>query len=103
MFEAFTEKAQDAAKTGLLIATTFFCFLIPAGIIVWQIFTYLRSAVWVKVSLIDGLKWLGNQWSISLVPTNWFGLYEILNFISLPLGLIGIGIVLLILFDDAYR
>jgi len=68
--------------------------ILPVGIIGWQVYSYLRYGHWIPISIIDGLAWLGFGWALNSNQANWVGVYEILSF--LPVGL---GIWLLALFS----
>jgi hypothetical protein len=61
------------------------------GIIGWQAITWLESAVWVPVSVLAALKWLGIPWA--LAPTDWLALHKALDFIPLSITLVITGIV----------
>jgi hypothetical protein len=59
-------------------------------IFVWQIYEFLRFDVWYSVSLMDVLRTAEVRWAT--VPTDWFGLYRILEWMPLSLLLPIIGV-----------
>ncbi len=71
---------QDAYDTFVTIAF-FLWILTPLGILGWQIYGYLRYAVWNSLSVIDSLRWLGSEWASN--PTDWTGLYSVLEWTPL--------------------
>ncbi|RWJ03497.1 hypothetical protein [Mesorhizobium sp.] len=68
---------------------------ITAGIVGFliQIFWFLRYGTWSGLSLIDAAKF-GSDWPWLYDPQSWQGLHLILNWVSLPLVLIGWGLLL---------
>ena len=71
-------------------------FLSGPCILLWQIYGYLRFEKWHPLSIIDALHYCGFGWAA--FPTDWMGLYRILEWmpISLALPLIG-GIFILLI------
>jgi hypothetical protein len=82
---------QDAYDTFVTIAF-FLWILTPLGILGWQIYGYLRYAVWNSLSVIDSLRWLGSEWASN--PTDWTGLYSVLEWTPLSVGVLILGIFL---------
>jgi len=58
-------------------------FLSGLSIVGWQVYGYLRQEVWQPVSAIDALRYLNMKWAIA--PTDWLGLYRILEWMPLAL------------------
>lgn len=71
------------------------------GIPIWQVWTWLKSAVWVPVSVLDVFAYLlgGDFAAWARYPVDWKGLNELLDFLH---GSIGLGVVAFCLFW-AYR
>lgn len=67
-----------------------------AGAIVlgWQIYQYLLFGDWISMSVADGLTTVGLAWAGN--PKSWFGLHEILSWLSLTATLIVGGLLLLV-------
>jgi hypothetical protein len=75
-----------AANIGVLISTQ---SLLILG---WQVYGYLRQAVWQPVSAIDALRYLNMNWAIA--PTDWLGLYRFLDWMPVTLLLLITGVSL---------
>lgn len=73
-------------STGVLIAATGF------GLVGFQIYTYLRTAFWEPMSLIDGLAYLGLGWAKD--PKDWSGAWEMADKVPLSAVFILLGIYL---------
>ncbi|UXS09193.1 hypothetical protein [Agrobacterium tumefaciens] len=81
------EPIIDITRIGLLVA-------LPAvagcGIILFQIYAYLRFNTWTSVSLIDVATYFSDDgWLTS--PTDWNGLHSLLNMVPASLVLLGIA------------
>lgn len=64
--------------------------LVGCGIILFQIYAYLRFNTWTPVSLIDVAKYFSDDaWLTS--PTDWHGLHSLLNFVPASLVLLFIA------------
>lgn len=61
------------------------CLVLGAGVLVYQCYQWLRFSVWVPISIISALQWLEMPWALS--PRDWLGLFELLNFVPLSIGL----------------
>jgi hypothetical protein len=59
----------------------------------WQLYNYLRYNIWTSVSVIDALQWTGQKWAYT--PTDWLGVYRILEWMPLSVALPTMGIVVL--------
>ena len=72
--------------------TIFFIATIALGIFLFakQIYIYLRTGIWSPLSIIDGLRYLGFKWAS--YPTDWKGIWDILQKFPLPLTLVAISI-----------
>jgi hypothetical protein len=79
---------QDADDTFITIAVALW-LLTPVGILGWQTYGYLRYSVWNSLSVIDALRWLGSNWAS--YPTDWTGLYSVLEWMPLSLGVFILG------------
>lgn len=51
------------------------------GIILWQLYHYLRFNEWISLSVVDLLKWCEVKWAF--LPTDWLGMYRVLEFAPL--------------------
>jgi hypothetical protein len=60
------------------------------GLIVWQIYFYLKWDVWTSLSLIDGLAYFDYVWARN--PTEWYGLHALLDKAPLSMLIIVLGI-----------
>jgi|GEM_PF-4733309 hypothetical protein len=72
-----------------------FGFLGGIGVLVYQIYWYLRIGEWYSFSVITGLRWLNVQWAF--YPTEWIGIYKILDEFPLCLGMFICGLIPLFL------
>jgi hypothetical protein len=63
--------------------------LMGGAIACYQCYTYVQFGVWVPLSVIDGLRWLGVQWSF--MPERWVGAYQLLRAFPLCLAAILLG------------
>lgn len=63
-------------------------------VVVWQIYRYLRYDIWTSVSVIDALRWSSVMWAHN--PTDWLGIYRILDWMPLSLAFPSIGIFVLV-------
>ncbi len=57
--------------------------LATVGILVWQIYSYLRLGEWPSLSIITALHWLNVDWARS--PHDWAGVHKVLD--AMPLSL----------------
>ena len=73
----------------LLIVVSFFSSFC---ILIWQVYGYLRLESWRSLSTLDVLRSFEMKWAIT--PTDWLGLYRILEWMPLSLSLPIVGIVL---------
>ena len=63
--------------------------LMGGAIVCYQCYTYFRIGVWPPLSVIDGLRWLGLEWSF--MPDRWVGAYQLLRAFPLCLATILLG------------
>jgi hypothetical protein len=68
-----------------------FGFICALGVLGYQIFLYLRIGKWYSFSLITGLRWLNVQWAF--YPSEWIGVYKILDDFPLSLGIFTCSLV----------
>lgn len=47
----------------------------------YQVYQYLKAGIWQPISLTTAMQFMNVKWAIS--PTDWAGLYQILDFIPL--------------------
>lgn len=71
--------------------------LCAVGIIGWQYINFLMHGEWHSLSVISALQWFGIRWSY--FPTEWLGLYKILDFFPLSLATFILGGVLAYFFQ----
>ena len=62
-----------------------FSIMAPFGVLVYQIYWYLRIGEWEPLSVITGLRWMKVDWAFH--PNEWIGLYKILNDMPLAFGI----------------
>ncbi len=72
----------------LSVATS---FLMGFLVLIWQIYSYLRIDVWSSVSPVDVLRWAGVSWAV--FPTDWLGLYRVMDWMPLSLFVPAVGIL----------
>jgi len=89
-----SEKSTGFDEFAALVFASF--ILSGPCILLWQIYGYLRFEKWLPLSIIDVLRYCEVGWAS--FPTDWTGLYRILEWmpISLSLPLIGVILILLI-------
>ena len=65
----------------------------------WQLYTYLKAGAWHSLSIITAMRWFGIEWA--LTPSDWFGIYKILDafplslfYFVLGLAVVGVAVVL---------
>lgn len=56
------------------------------GTFLWQVYHFLRFDEWTSLSLVDALRWCDLPWAY--LPTEWVGLYRVLDFIPLSISLL---------------
>ena len=78
--------------TGVAALITVVSFFGGFCILLWQVYGYLRQEVWQPVSTIDALRYVNMKWAIA--PTDWLGLYRVLEWMPLALLLPITGVVL---------
>ena len=68
------------------------------GTVVLQVFWYLQSGEWTKLSVLDGAIWLAFRFdpefestSWLLVPSTWIGVWKLLAAFPLSLGIVVVG------------
>ena len=71
-----------------IVKLSFGAFLVFSGLglIVYQVYFYLKKAIWKSISIIDGLDYIGFDWSEN--PIDWVGIWTILDKMPLSLFLI---------------
>jgi hypothetical protein len=60
----------------------------------WQAYEYLRYSFWTPISIITMLEWMKVGWALN--PTDWLGLYNLLNKTPLSLTTFVVGIFVMI-------
>lgn len=70
-------------------------FISSIGLILWQIFIYLRLGEWQPYTVITAMRYFNIEWASN--PQSWFGIYKILNNFSLSAALFLTGIASIIL------
>lgn len=71
--------------------------LLAIGIILIQIYDFLRTGSWESFTVIHFLTDLGSEWAIE--PNNWYGLWNILSYIPMSIATLIIGLVVVIWSD----
>jgi len=56
----------------------------------WQCYRWMRDGEWPPVSVITALQWMEVKWSLG--PTDWLGLFKLLEQIPLWIALIFAGV-----------
>lgn len=85
---------DDVIKVFLVVAFLFG----GVGVFVWQVYYYLRFNVWISVSVITALEWMKIGWAMS--PSDWFGLFNVLNYIPLSISMVVFGFFMLLAFQS---
>ena len=85
------DELRDSIWVGLMLAWVF----TPIGIVGWQIYGYLRFGFWQSLSVIDALRWTDIQWATA--PTDWVGLYGVLEWLPLSAGVAIFGFLFLVI------
>lgn len=80
---------QSAVHDSILTWLVLAWFFTPIGVVGWQVYGYLRFGFWQSISVIDALRWTGNQWAVA--PTDWVGLYGVLELLPLSAGVAFFG------------
>ncbi len=60
--------------------------LIGGGIVIYQIYNYLKTGTWLRISIINAFVLFENKWAIN--PNDWGGLWAVLNKTPLSISLI---------------
>jgi hypothetical protein len=81
----------DELDTNIGVAIWVSSSLGTTGIIGWQVYKYMRIGEWYPLSVISALRWCNVQWSF--FPTEWFGLYKILDYLPLSVATIIVCII----------
>jgi hypothetical protein len=69
------------------------------GVLFYQIYTWLNSGNWIKMSIISPFY---NFWEWSDNPTNWFGLHKIIDGTPLTFGLIALSFAAIIFIEKYF-
>ena len=85
----------ESSPLDILVPILVVVILATVGILVWQIYSYLRFGEWPSLSVITALLWLNVDWARS--PRDWAGVHKALEAIPLSLtafvaGMTPIGI-----------
>ena len=70
-------------------------FLSGIGIILWQILYYLKTGEWFSMSVVFLLQKIGFEWTSN--PTDWIGIYNLLDRIPLSFACIMAGWFLILI------
>jgi len=89
-----SETFIDKTVVFFLVHLVLGCFLVPIGIVGWQIYEYLRHDIWSSMSIVSALQWGGVKWASA--PTDWVGLHRILEWMPLSLTFVVVGILILV-------
>jgi hypothetical protein len=81
------EPIIDITRIALLVALP---AVVGCGIILFQIYAYLRFSTWVSISVIDAAAYFSDDAWLSS-PTDWNGLHSLLNMVPASLVLIFIA------------
>ncbi len=60
--------------------------LTPLVIVGWQVYGYLRHAIWQPLSVLDILLFINVKWAT--IPTDWIGLHQILELTPMSVGIV---------------
>ncbi|EAQ63732.1 hypothetical protein MED121_03507 [Marinomonas sp. MED121] len=71
------------------------------GVLIFQLYKYLRTDTWIEISFLDVLAKINFQWAID--PTDWFGLWRVLNWLPLSVVLLLLGLYVLHQYDLTER
>jgi hypothetical protein len=61
------------------------------GVFGYQIYVYLKQGAWKSISIVTLLEWFKVEWAGN--PSNWFGVYRILDAIPLSLTLFALAFI----------
>ncbi len=81
------EPIIDITRIVLLVALP---AVVGCGIILFQIYAYLRFSTWVSISVIDAAAYFSDDAWLSS-PTDWNGLHSLLNMVPASLVLLFIA------------
>ena len=75
------------------LAAVFFIAGVGGGflVLIHQALGWFKSSVWISVSVVTGLRWLGVRWATG--PQEWRGLHEVLGNVPLAITLPVIGVL----------
>jgi hypothetical protein len=98
------DKTKEASVLFEVLPAAITFILIPGmtlaaclGALGWQIFSYLRSGFWQPISSIDFLSFIFQNTEFGLWfknPYSWYGVYELLNWLPLLLGIVLTGVII---------
>ena len=86
------EHKKMKRTTGVWGNIGFLMIIIGFIVVAFQLINYLKMGYWTSISVIYILKIFNDQWA--LYPSDWVGLYEILNGIPFSIFCIVEGILL---------
>jgi len=88
-------KKIDNFFTWAFYSVIFICIAMSTvGIVIWQIYYYLKNDVWYSISVIKGMQYFNVQWASN--PTDWQGLWRVLDFMPLSLSIFIVVFLVLI-------
>ena len=65
------------------------------GVLGYEAFLYLKNGLWPGISVLYALQQAGNEWALH--PTDWYGLYKLLDSTPLSVALFVSGVLAILL------
>jgi hypothetical protein len=88
----------DQKKYPLSVDVGFFLMISGVLILGVQIYEYLRNGSWHSLSVISLLQFFDVEWA--LMPSDWMGLYNMMDIVPLSLAALVAGFLIFILSID---
>lgn len=83
------------SRKAISLLLGFAIFFVGFGLVVYQIYLFLRYGQWMPIGIIDGLEMAGFSRSMfQTLKDQWTGLYMILQWIPASIALIASGVLL---------
>ncbi|ABM02104.1 hypothetical protein Ping_0237 [Psychromonas ingrahamii 37] len=95
--EEKVNKIESKIGKSIHLLIAFIIVISAVCVFVFQTYTYLKSGVWLPLSVIDGFSTIGFEWAKN--PTDWIGLWELVDQVPLSVGLFLIGLYVFQFYD----
>ena len=90
-----TVASDDISWVGFGVYAFGYSVLASIAIVGWQTYQYFRYGIWSELSVIGILQWCGSGWALN--PSDWFGVYKMLNSFAFSLFVFLAGLIVLVL------